>query len=225
MLGWALATAGQVAEARAVLQELRSRPAPAPTVVSEAWLLAALGESDAAFGVLERALAECQAALELAGLPGFDPLRDDPRFSACPPGDSPGRKRERGTGNREQGTGKGEQGAGTPAALSVGRKFEPPFSESDVPDLIAGWTFRRKVLDQPAAVGCSGIGAPLNGEGFIMAARCDLVGRGVRLPLCLVAVAALGLLGCGVLMLITRIRDWNVKSFHRWRFPVCASVG
>jgi len=80
LLGWALATAGRTDEARRVLGELQTRPATAPTVVPEAWLLAALGEKDAAFQVLERAEAECQIFVALFGLPGFDPLRSDPRF-------------------------------------------------------------------------------------------------------------------------------------------------
>ena len=42
----------------------------------------ALGEIDAAFEVLERAEEECQANLYFTGLPVFDPLRGDPRFTA-----------------------------------------------------------------------------------------------------------------------------------------------
>ena len=80
ILGWALATTGRTAEARALLGELQARPAGSPTVVSEAWLLGALGEIDAAFEVLERAEEECQANLYFTGLPVFDPLRGDPRF-------------------------------------------------------------------------------------------------------------------------------------------------
>jgi serine/threonine-protein kinase len=93
-LGWALATAGREDEARALLGELRARPAASPTVVSEGWLLGALGELDAAFEVLARAEEECQAFLYYTGLPGFDPLRADPRFAALqerlglPPGRS-----------------------------------------------------------------------------------------------------------------------------------------
>jgi TolB-like protein/Tfp pilus assembly protein PilF len=82
ILGWALATAGRTAEARALLEELRARPAGSPTVVAEAWLLGGLGEIDPAFEVLERAEAECQANLYFTGLPVFDPLRGDPRFAA-----------------------------------------------------------------------------------------------------------------------------------------------
>ncbi len=81
-LGWALATAGRKDEARTILEELRARPAAAPMVVSEAWLLGALGEVDAAFDVVARAEDECLAYLYFTGLPGFDPLRADPRFAA-----------------------------------------------------------------------------------------------------------------------------------------------
>ena len=81
-LGWALATAGRKGEARTILEELRARPPAAPAVVSEAWLLGALGEVDAAFEVVARAEEECLAYLYFTGLPGFDPLRSDPRFGA-----------------------------------------------------------------------------------------------------------------------------------------------
>jgi hypothetical protein len=43
LLGWAFAAAGRGGDARAFLEELRARPVEAPTAVSEAWLLAALG--------------------------------------------------------------------------------------------------------------------------------------------------------------------------------------
>ena len=81
-LGWALATAGRKDEARTILEELRARPKGSPAVVSEAWLLGALGEIDAAFEVVARAEEECLAYLYFTGLPGFDPLRADPRFDA-----------------------------------------------------------------------------------------------------------------------------------------------
>jgi len=81
-LGWALATAGRKGEARTILEELRARPKAAPAVVSEAWLLGALGEVDAAFEVVARAEEERLAYLYFTGLPGFDPLRADPRFAA-----------------------------------------------------------------------------------------------------------------------------------------------
>jgi TolB-like protein/Flp pilus assembly protein TadD len=81
-LGWALARAGRMEDARAILDELRDRPASAPALVSEAWLLAELGDLDGAFAVLELAEAEYQGMLPLVGMPGFDRLRDDPRFAA-----------------------------------------------------------------------------------------------------------------------------------------------
>ena len=82
LLGWAFATAGRADEAGTILEELRARPPDAPTLVPEAWLLGALGETDAAFAVLDRADQEYQALLQWTGLPGFDPLRRDPRFAA-----------------------------------------------------------------------------------------------------------------------------------------------
>ena len=82
VLGWALATAGRKDEARKILEELRGRPAGSPTAVSEAWLLGALGEIDDAFDVLARAEEEYQSLLSYTGLPGYDPLRADPRFGA-----------------------------------------------------------------------------------------------------------------------------------------------
>ncbi len=81
-LGWALASAGRIEEARALLAELRARPATSPTTVSEAWLLGALGEIDEAFEVVARAEEECQGQLYYTGLPAFDALRSDPRFAA-----------------------------------------------------------------------------------------------------------------------------------------------
>src|SRR5205085_606301 len=82
VLGWALASAGRQGDARRLLDELRARPATAPTAVSEAWLLGALGEIDAAFAVLARAEEENQGLLYYTGMPGFDPLREDRRFTA-----------------------------------------------------------------------------------------------------------------------------------------------
>ena len=82
MLGWALAAAGRTEEARAIRDELGARPASAPTAVSEAWLLGALGQIDEALDVLERAREELHPFLCFIGLPGLDPLRSDPRFAA-----------------------------------------------------------------------------------------------------------------------------------------------
>jgi serine/threonine-protein kinase len=82
LLGWALATAGRKDEGRALLDELRARPNDAPTLTAESWLLGALGETDAAFDVIDRAMDEYQANLYYTGFPGFDALRADPRFAA-----------------------------------------------------------------------------------------------------------------------------------------------
>lgn len=82
ILGWALAVAGREAEARKIVDELRARPAGSPTPVSEAYALGALGEFDAAFDVLARAEEEHQGLLYYTGVPGFDSLRSDPRFTA-----------------------------------------------------------------------------------------------------------------------------------------------
>jgi hypothetical protein len=65
-----------------LLAELRTRPAEAPQIVSEGWLLGALGEIDAAFEVFKRAEEKNQLWLYYSGVPGFDPVRTDPRFAA-----------------------------------------------------------------------------------------------------------------------------------------------
>jgi tetratricopeptide (TPR) repeat protein len=80
VLGWALAEAGRDREAMDILEKLRARPESSPTVISQAWLLASLDEKAEAFDVLERAEKEWQPLLPLIALPGFDPLRADPRF-------------------------------------------------------------------------------------------------------------------------------------------------
>jgi TolB-like protein/Tfp pilus assembly protein PilF len=80
--GWVLASAGRVGEAREVLESLRSRPAPCPTLVSEGWILAALGDREAAFAILEKAADQNQALVAHIGLPPFDALRSNPRFGA-----------------------------------------------------------------------------------------------------------------------------------------------
>ena len=80
LLGWTYAISGQVGKARSILEELQQRPDSEPTLVSEAWLLGALGQKDAAFDLLVRAQDEFQAYALYLGMPGFDTLRDDPRF-------------------------------------------------------------------------------------------------------------------------------------------------
>ncbi len=82
LLGWAFAVAGREDQARAVLAELRMGGAQPSENVAEAWLLAALGEADGAWAILERVEETCQQTLLLAGMPGFDPLRAALRFAA-----------------------------------------------------------------------------------------------------------------------------------------------
>jgi TolB-like protein/cytochrome c-type biogenesis protein CcmH/NrfG len=82
LLGWALGSAGRSGEARSTLEELRAQPTASRSCVPEAWVLATLGETDAAFSRLENAEAEYQAFLYFTGLPAFDPLRADARFRA-----------------------------------------------------------------------------------------------------------------------------------------------
>jgi tetratricopeptide (TPR) repeat protein len=79
LLGWALAEAGRHEEARDLLAELRANGGP--TVVTEGWLLAALDEKDEAFEALSRAEEELHPFVCYLGLPSFDKLRGDPRFS------------------------------------------------------------------------------------------------------------------------------------------------
>ena len=81
VLGWCLAKAGRLDEARQILAELQSRPAGAPSAVSEAWLLSELGDIDEAFELLAKAIDEAQAFAYYTGLPTFDRLRGDPRFA------------------------------------------------------------------------------------------------------------------------------------------------
>jgi hypothetical protein len=58
----------------------RARSAASPALVAEGWLLGALGKTDTAFDLLDRAEAECQALRCYTGWPGFDPLRADQNF-------------------------------------------------------------------------------------------------------------------------------------------------
>jgi hypothetical protein len=50
--------------------------------LENSWLLGALGEIDGAFAVLARAEEEHQDLLYYTGMPGFDSLRADARFTA-----------------------------------------------------------------------------------------------------------------------------------------------
>ncbi len=81
-LGLSLAEAGQPAEAREVLRRLHSKAANGyvpPT--SFAWVHLGLGETDAAFSWLDRAVDECdQRMMPIKSYRFFDPIRADPRF-------------------------------------------------------------------------------------------------------------------------------------------------
>jgi hypothetical protein len=79
LLGWALAVAGRVSEAREILEELQSNPAGS-TLLPEACLLGVLGDKDRAFELLTRAVEECAPVAYYLGLPRFDWFRDDSRF-------------------------------------------------------------------------------------------------------------------------------------------------
>ncbi|MGQ0735738.1 MAG: protein kinase domain-containing protein [Acidobacteriota bacterium] len=83
ILGATYAEAGHVDRARRVLDELDERARHewvSPLWIS--WLLAALGELDRAFELLDRAYEERQCFLALPGFAPFDGLRRDPRFAA-----------------------------------------------------------------------------------------------------------------------------------------------
>ncbi|MCK5376201.1 MAG: hypothetical protein KAJ97_03905, partial [Acidobacteria bacterium] len=82
ILGWAHAVAGRIHEAKDIVGELRGRPESSPTVVTEAWLLAALGEMEDAWEVLARAENECQGMLCYLGLPPFELFHGDARWDA-----------------------------------------------------------------------------------------------------------------------------------------------
>jgi tetratricopeptide (TPR) repeat protein len=82
MLGWALAAGGRAEEARHILEERRAQPGPSGGTLGEVWLLAALGELDEAFALLDRVADQTNVFVLMTGLPGFDPMRSDPRFAA-----------------------------------------------------------------------------------------------------------------------------------------------
>jgi TolB-like protein/Flp pilus assembly protein TadD len=87
MMGWLglnLGLAGKPAEARSLLDDLRAREEKGyvpPT--SFAWIHLGLGEMDAAFEWLDRAVDECdQFMMPIKSYEFFDPIRPDPRFLA-----------------------------------------------------------------------------------------------------------------------------------------------
>ena len=82
MLGWAFAAGGRAEEARHILEERHAQPGPSGGTLGEVWLLAALGELDEAFALLDRVADQTNVFVLMTGLPGFDPMRSDPRFAA-----------------------------------------------------------------------------------------------------------------------------------------------
>ncbi len=103
-LGLTLALSGNAAEARSWLRRLHDAAARGyvpPT--SFAWIHLGLGELDAAFEWLDRAVDECdQLMMPIKSYAFFDPIRGDPRFEALlrkmnlePESPKPGRGRAR----------------------------------------------------------------------------------------------------------------------------------
>jgi len=81
LLGWALAKAGRMDDARAVLAELEARPTSAPANPFQALVYAAIGQLDDAWRVLEQARTEAQGMLLVAlRIPVAAELLEDPRF-------------------------------------------------------------------------------------------------------------------------------------------------
>jgi serine/threonine-protein kinase len=83
-LGLTLALSGNTAEARALLELLHAKAAKGHVpATSFAWIHLGLGEIDAAFGWLDRAVDECdQLMMPIKTYKFFDPIRSDPRFQA-----------------------------------------------------------------------------------------------------------------------------------------------
>ncbi len=87
MIGWlglTLGLSGNTAESRSLLKRLNNKAAARyvpPT--SYAWIHLGLGEIDAAFHWLDRAVDECdQLMMPIKSYAFFDPIRSDPRFQA-----------------------------------------------------------------------------------------------------------------------------------------------
>ena len=87
MMGWlglTLGLGGKASEARSLLERLQARAQKdyvPPT--SFAWVHLGLGETDAAFEWLDRAVDECdQFMMPIKSYEFFDPIRSDPRFLA-----------------------------------------------------------------------------------------------------------------------------------------------
>ena len=80
-LGWAYGIAGQREKAERILEELLARsPGECTQPVSLMQVHSGLGNIDAAFEWLDKAITEGDPAAAFIGLPAMDPLREDPRF-------------------------------------------------------------------------------------------------------------------------------------------------
>ena len=84
MLGWALGSAGEAGEAKAILDRLSeiSRTAYVPPCCF-AWIHIGLNNVDDAFAWMDRAIdARDPMIMPIKSYPFLDPLRTDPRFRA-----------------------------------------------------------------------------------------------------------------------------------------------
>jgi len=80
-LGWAYGIAGEREKAERILEELSVRSPGEPTQpILLMQIHSGLGNIDAAFEALEKAIAEGDPAAAFIGFPTMDPLRKDPRF-------------------------------------------------------------------------------------------------------------------------------------------------
>jgi len=81
-LGWAYGIAGQRDKAEKILEELSARfPDECTQSISLMQVHSGLGNIDAAFEWLDKAITEGDPAAAFVGLPSMDPLREDPRFA------------------------------------------------------------------------------------------------------------------------------------------------
>jgi tetratricopeptide (TPR) repeat protein len=80
-LGWAYGIAGQREKAEKILEELLARsPGECTQPISLVQVHSGLGNIDAAFEWLDKAIAEGDPAAAFIGMPTMDPLREDPRW-------------------------------------------------------------------------------------------------------------------------------------------------
>ena len=81
-LGWAYGIAGERGKAEKILEELSGRfPGEHTQALSLMPVYSGLGDIDAAFEWLDKAIAEGDPAAAFIDMPTMDPLREDPRFA------------------------------------------------------------------------------------------------------------------------------------------------